>query len=92
MKNSYSTANHKEIKIKITKKQLEKLLGEVDVHELPVDQVLSRLININNAAASDQYHNDHDHQQYQRSWRPHLQSIPEPNGRLPFVIVAMMYQ
>ncbi|XVE50630.1 hypothetical protein DITRI_Ditri01bG0178900 [Diplodiscus trichospermus] len=57
-----------EVKVKITKKQLEELLGRADVKELSVQQVLARLINV-----SDQYEAD------QRSWRPALQSIPEVN-------------
>ncbi|KAL3522005.1 hypothetical protein ACH5RR_014839 [Cinchona calisaya] len=67
-----TSSNGREIKIKITKKQLEKLLGEVDVHEMSVDQVLSRLIN-------HHYQHSDDIQQDQRSWRPRLQSIPEIN-------------
>ncbi|KAF9589023.1 hypothetical protein IFM89_018262 [Coptis chinensis] len=57
-----------EVKIKITKKELEELLGKVDVQGLSVEQVLSHLIN-----ASDEYHT------HQKSWRPALQSIPEVN-------------
>ncbi|KAJ7960767.1 DUF4228 domain protein [Quillaja saponaria] len=56
-----------EIKIKITKKQLEELLGGADVKGLSLQQVLTQLINV-----SDRYET-HD----QRSWRPALQSIPE---------------
>ncbi|CDP04395.1 unnamed protein product [Coffea canephora] len=70
---SSSFSNGREIKIRITKKQLEKLLGEVDVGEMPVDQMLSRLIN-----ASDQ-HFQVQNQQQRWSWRPRLQSIPEVN-------------
>ncbi|XWS11216.1 hypothetical protein CRYUN_Cryun38cG0065200 [Craigia yunnanensis] len=57
-----------EVKVKITKKQLEELLGKVDVKELSVQQVLAQLINVSN-----QYETN------QRSWRPALQSIPEVN-------------
>ncbi|KAK7305111.1 hypothetical protein VNO77_43011 [Canavalia gladiata] len=56
-----------EVKIKITKKQLEELLSKVDVRELKVDQVLSHLMN----------HSVGGYQQFQRPWRPALQSIPE---------------
>ncbi|KAK7387086.1 hypothetical protein VNO78_27584 [Psophocarpus tetragonolobus] len=57
-----------EVKIKITKKQLEELLSKVDVRELRVEQVLSQLM-------------DHSggYQSLQRPWRPALQSIPEVN-------------
>ncbi|KAG2682256.1 hypothetical protein I3843_11G184000 [Carya illinoinensis] len=57
-----------EVKIKITRKQLEELLGSVDIKDLTVHQVLAQLMN-----ASDQY------ETHQRSWRPALQTIPEGN-------------
>ncbi|CAI0379803.1 unnamed protein product [Linum tenue] len=56
-----------EVKIKISKKQLTELLGNVDLKGLSVQQVLARLV-----AVSDEFE-AHD----QRSWRPNLQSIPE---------------
>ncbi|KAJ0102505.1 hypothetical protein Patl1_04200 [Pistacia atlantica] len=65
---SSSTTGTTEVKIKITKKQLEELLGKVDVKELSVQQVLVQLMNV-----SDRYESHH------RSWRPALQSIPEVN-------------
>ncbi|PWA86313.1 hypothetical protein CTI12_AA140860 [Artemisia annua] len=55
-----------EIKIKISKKQLEELLGRTDVQGLTVEQVLAQLMNV-----SDQF------EAHQRLWRPALQSIPE---------------
>ncbi|XP_058759580.1 uncharacterized protein LOC131632877 [Vicia villosa] len=55
-----------EVKIKITKKQLEELLRKVDVRELKVDQVLAQLVSHSNGYKS-----------FERSWRPALQSIPE---------------
>ncbi|KAK2977880.1 hypothetical protein RJ640_020224 [Escallonia rubra] len=55
-----------EVKIKITKKQLEELLGKIDVKGLPVQQVLAQLM-----SAGDGY------KAHQKSWRPALQSIPE---------------
>ncbi|KAG4920854.1 hypothetical protein AAZX31_18G094000 [Glycine max] len=58
-----------EVKIKITKKQLEELLSKVDVRELRVEQVLSQLMN----------HSSGGFQSLQRPWRPALQSIPEAN-------------
>ncbi|XVF34004.1 hypothetical protein REPUB_Repub18cG0019800 [Reevesia pubescens] len=57
-----------EVKVKITKKQLEELLGRVYVKELSVQQVLAQLINVSNQYEANQ-----------RSWRPALQSIPEVN-------------
>ncbi|KAK9024683.1 hypothetical protein V6N11_004841 [Hibiscus sabdariffa] len=61
------------VKVKITKKQLEELLGMVDVNELSVQEVLAQLINV----SSNQ--SDIHFQPNQRSWRPKLQSIPELN-------------
>ncbi|KAF5205445.1 Dna-directed rna polymerase subunit beta like [Thalictrum thalictroides] len=58
-----------EVKIKITKKELEELLGKVDVQGLSVQQLLAQLIN-----ASNDYHIHNS-----RSWRPALSSIPEVN-------------
>ncbi|XVF03875.1 hypothetical protein REPUB_Repub05bG0030600 [Reevesia pubescens] len=64
---SSDTTTH-EVKVKITKKQLEELLGRVDVKELSVQQVLAQLINVSNQYEANQ-----------RSWRPALKSIPEVN-------------
>ncbi|KAH9651700.1 hypothetical protein KPL70_026852 [Citrus sinensis] len=69
-----SAASSTEIKIKITKKQLEELLGKADVKGLSVQQVLAHLINVNVSSSNDRYHETN-----QRSWRPALQSIPEVN-------------
>ncbi|PWA86314.1 hypothetical protein CTI12_AA140870 [Artemisia annua] len=55
-----------EIKIKISKKQLEKLLGTADVKGLTTEQVLAQLMNVSDRVES-----------HQRAWRPALQSIPE---------------
>lgn len=67
-KSSSTTTTATEVKIKITKKQLEELLGKVDLKELSVQQVLAQLINV-----SDRFDS------HPRSWRPALQSIPEVN-------------
>uniref|UniRef100_A0A2P2LXP0 Uncharacterized protein MANES_03G129100 n=1 Tax=Rhizophora mucronata TaxID=61149 RepID=A0A2P2LXP0_RHIMU len=63
---SSATEPSTEVKIKITKKQLEALLGSADMTGLPVQHVLARLMNV-----SDRF------EEHQRSWRPTLQSIPE---------------
>ncbi|KAJ7963826.1 DUF4228 domain protein [Quillaja saponaria] len=55
-----------EVKIKITKKQLEELLGRAQGKGLSVQQVLTQLINV-----GDRF------EAHQRSWRPALKSIPE---------------
>ncbi|XP_050219055.1 uncharacterized protein LOC126669591 [Mercurialis annua] len=62
-----SKTSNTEIKIKITKKQLEELLGRVDMKELSIEQVLGQLISVSNQSFDA----------HQKSWRPHLQSIPE---------------
>ncbi|PON51508.1 hypothetical protein PanWU01x14_215900 [Parasponia andersonii] len=59
-----------EVKIKITKKQLEELLGKVDVKDMSVQQVLAQLISVSDRCQTTSLH---------RSWRPALQSIPEVN-------------
>lgn len=65
---STTAAKTTEVKIKITRKQLEELLGRVDIKDLSVHQVLAQLMSV-----SDRY------EEHQRSWRPALQSIPEVN-------------
>ncbi|KAM7278465.1 hypothetical protein ACFE04_005599 [Oxalis oulophora] len=59
----------REVKIKITKKQLEELLYRANVNDLTVEQVLVRLINVGSG--------DHDQLFNQPPWKPDLQSIPE---------------
>ncbi|XP_047337161.1 uncharacterized protein LOC124940672 [Impatiens glandulifera] len=65
----------REIKVKITKKQLEELLGKVEVQGLPLQLLLAELI-ISSQVQHDQ-DQDQDSDDHQRSWRPTLQSIPE---------------
>ncbi|KAL0000823.1 hypothetical protein SO802_014604 [Lithocarpus litseifolius] len=67
-KSSSTTTTTTEVKIKITKKQLEELLGKADLKELSVQQVLAQLISVSGRFDS-----------HPRSWRPALQSIPEVN-------------
>ncbi|KAL3508491.1 hypothetical protein ACH5RR_027892 [Cinchona calisaya] len=62
-----TTTMGKEVKIKITKKQLEELLSKVDAQGQSMKQVLTQLLNF-----GDGYDQPH-----QRPWRPALQSIPE---------------
>lgn len=58
----------REVKITITKKELEELMGRVDMKGLSARQILDRLMD-----SADRY------DEHQRSWRPALQSIPEVN-------------
>lgn len=57
-----------EVKIKISKKQLEELLGKADMRELRVEQVLAELIS-----------HSRGYESLHKPWRPALQSIPEVN-------------
>ena len=58
----------KEIKIKITKKQLEKLLGKMDLQQngFSTEEVLGQLFKVS-------VHCETHH----RAWKPRLHSIPE---------------
>ncbi|KAI3456452.1 hypothetical protein Pfo_013115 [Paulownia fortunei] len=62
-----STPLKEQVKIKITKRELEELLASARMQDVPVDRVLSRLINAV----------DHSHVLRQRSWAPTLHSIAE---------------
>ncbi|KAI3732089.1 hypothetical protein L1987_63286 [Smallanthus sonchifolius] len=69
-----NNSNKTEVKIMLSKKKLEELLGKMeDLHNIPVDQILDRLID-----SSDRVQIDHYHLQ-QHPWRPNLKSIPEEN-------------
>ncbi|XP_058099667.1 uncharacterized protein LOC131244011 [Magnolia sinica] len=61
-------ASSTEVKIKITKKELEELLGKLDIQGMSIEKVLTQLMD-----AGGECHLRH------RSWRPALQSIPEVN-------------
>ncbi|GKV42651.1 hypothetical protein SLEP1_g50026 [Rubroshorea leprosula] len=69
IRSSSSSSTVKEVKIKITKKQLQEILSRVDLKELSVQQVLAQLVNVG----------DDKYESHRRSWRPALQSIPEVN-------------
>lgn len=60
-----------EVKIKITKKQLEEMLGRADVEGLSTEDLLFQLVKSNGECD--------DHQVRHRPWRPALHSIPEVN-------------
>ncbi|KAK4733257.1 hypothetical protein R3W88_007518 [Solanum pinnatisectum] len=71
---SSSTVNYKEVKIRITKNELEQILaGKNDnMEEVTMEQLLSGFINSSN--------NSFDFENIQQqSWKPRLQSIPEVN-------------
>lgn len=58
-----------EVKIKVTKRQLQDLLGKVDIQGTSIEELLTQLMNVSA---------DVDHLRH-RSWKPALQSIPEVN-------------
>ncbi|KAK6793346.1 hypothetical protein RDI58_006799 [Solanum bulbocastanum] len=72
---SSSIVNYKEVKIRITKNELEKILaGKNDnMEEVTMEQLLSGFINSSNNSF------DFENIQRQQSWKPRLQSIPEVN-------------
>ncbi|XP_062014325.1 uncharacterized protein LOC133730826 [Rosa rugosa] len=63
-----------EVKIKMTKQQLEELMGRVELKQMTVQQVLAQLIMSVSSNSSDPYETDN-----QWPWRLVLQSIPEVN-------------
>ncbi|KAK3432040.1 uncharacterized protein LOC120293268 [Eucalyptus grandis] len=71
---SSSSSRRREIKIKISKEELEKLVQKMEAQELSLEEVLPLLINKNtfNCHGSG-FAKNGSH----RSWRPALQSIPE---------------
>lgn len=72
---SSSTINYKEVKIRITKNELEQILaGKIDnMEEVTMEQLLSGFINSSNNSF------DFENIRRQQSWKPRLQSIPEVN-------------
>ncbi|CAI9756598.1 unnamed protein product [Fraxinus pennsylvanica] len=65
--------NREEVKIKITKRQLQEFLGRVDMEDLTTEQALCQLVNVGASAGAG----DLSHVRSQRLWRPRLHSIPE---------------
>ncbi|XP_021758651.1 uncharacterized protein LOC110723613 [Chenopodium quinoa] len=65
---SSTTSKIKEVKVKVTKRQLEKWLGKMNVEQkgLCVEQALAQLIKVSVHCKT-----------YHRSWRPMLQTIYE---------------
>ncbi|KAK9133430.1 hypothetical protein Scep_012958 [Stephania cephalantha] len=71
-----STASTETIKIRISRRELEELMGKVEVQRLSVDQMVAHLISLRSRVVHVDNHFDHLHR---ISWRPALQSIPEVN-------------
>lgn len=59
-----------EVKIKLTKKQLEEMLGRADVEGMSTEELLFQLVKSNGEPCDQVRH---------RPWRPALHSIPEVN-------------
>ncbi|KAL6990685.1 hypothetical protein U1Q18_008804 [Sarracenia purpurea var. burkii] len=74
---STEASDRREVKIKMTKKELKDLLGRLDLEvcDAPVEKVLSSFID--HATTTD----DSFEIQDQQSWRPTLQTIPETESR-----------
>lgn len=69
-KGGNSTTKIKEVKVKVTKKQLERLLGKINGEQkgLSIEQVLGQLVKVS-VNCETRY----------RCWKPRLESIPEIN-------------
>ncbi|CAL1397793.1 unnamed protein product [Linum trigynum] len=62
----------REVKIKVSRRELEELMSRVEMQGLSSEQILARLIS--SAGAAGLFADEDDHH---RHWRPVLQSIPE---------------
>ncbi|CAI0468294.1 unnamed protein product [Linum tenue] len=69
---SSSSASGREVKIKVSRRELEELMSRVEMQGLSSEQILARLIS--SAGAAGLFADEDDHH---RHWRPVLQSIPE---------------
>lgn len=67
----------REVKIKITKKELQELVRRVEIQGLSLEQVLENLMAANGGDGGGYSGHDRHQLQHQCSWRPALQSIPE---------------
>ncbi|XWS15579.1 hypothetical protein CRYUN_Cryun34aG0012900 [Craigia yunnanensis] len=62
-------ANTREVKITISKKELEQLIQKMDIQGMTIEQVLARMVKGEDVYELEQH----------QSWKPVLQSIPEVN-------------
>lgn len=70
MKDFAAAAAGTEVKIKVSKKELERLLKEADVEGRSLQQVLAQLMGAGEGDGDG-------FEAHRRSWRPALNSIPE---------------
>ncbi|CAI0407196.1 unnamed protein product [Linum tenue] len=68
-RSSSSSSSGREVKIKVSRRELEELMSRVEMQGLSSEQVLARLIISSAGAAAAEDHHRH--------WKPVLQSIPE---------------
>ncbi|TYK13052.1 hypothetical protein E5676_scaffold255G006540 [Cucumis melo var. makuwa] len=69
--------NLREVKIRMTKKELEELVGWLNMADSSFEHVMARLVNVINDQNGDNNNDQVVKLRQQRSWRPSLQSIPE---------------
>ncbi|XP_023544016.1 uncharacterized protein LOC111803724 [Cucurbita pepo subsp. pepo] len=75
--------NLRELKIRMTKKELKELVGWLNMADSSFEQVMARLVNVISEHNGDDSEEDDRNigqmvkLRQQRSWRPSLQSIPE---------------
>lgn len=69
-KGGFESSGRREVKVQISKKQLQAVLGKADVDGASVHQLLADLMN----AAR---HYEIETHRHHASWRPSLQTIPE---------------
>lgn len=68
---SLSSGSTREVKIRITKRELEEIMARVSIQGLSMEQVLGMLVN----STDLKFEMDLNH----KHWKPALQSIPEVN-------------
>lgn len=80
--------NLREVKIRMTKKELEELVGWLNMADSSFEHIMNRLVNVvisddQNGISEEDGDDDNNAQvvklRPQRSWRPSLHSIPEIN-------------
>lgn len=74
---SSKETNLREVKIRMTKKELHELVGWLNMADSSFEQVMARLVNVINYQNGDNNNDQVVKLRQQRSWRPSLQSIPE---------------
>ncbi|CAI0407197.1 unnamed protein product [Linum tenue] len=76
-RSSSSSSSGREVKIKVSRRELEELMSRVEMQGLSSEQVLARLIISSAGAAAAGLFSDPADEDHHRHWKPVLQSIPE---------------